>query len=344
MINEEKTETLRVFPGEMYRVLDKVMREHRVPEEKSRRCARLFTDNTLDGVYSHGVNRFARFVRYLRKGYIDPEAEPERIEGMGGLERWDGHFGIGLINAEFCTDRAMELAGKHGIGCVALARTNHWMRGGAYGWKAARKGFLFLGWTNTIANMPAWGARDGRLGNNPLILAVPFQEEAIVLDMAASQFSYGTMERKELRGEQLPIPGGYDAEGKLTRDPSAILASGRPLPAGYWKGSGLALLLDLFATVLSEGDSTPQISEREDEFGLSQVYIAIDPEKVSRRSRINQAVQTIIDDLHASRPAAGDEAIRYPGQKALMLREENLKYGIPVEKVVWEEILGFQQP
>ncbi len=344
MINEEKAATLRVFAEEMYQVLERIMLEHRVPEKKARRCARLFTDNTLDGVYSHGVNRFARFVHYLRKGYIKPEAEPERIGGMGALERWDGHFGIGLTNAEACTDRAMELASRFGMGCVALARTNHWMRGGAYGWRAARKGFLFLGWTNTIANMPAWGAVDGRLGNNPLIMAVPFREDAIVLDMAASQFSYGSMERKKIRGEKLPIPGGYDEQGDLTRDPSAILASGRPLPAGYWKGSGLALLLDLFATVLSGGDSTPQISEREDEFGLSQVYIAIDPEKVSHRPEVDHAVKLIIDDLHASRPVSEDESIRYPGQKALTLREKNLKFGVPVEKVVWEEILAFQQP
>ncbi len=335
-------EKIRIEPEEMYATFLGILLEHDVPEDKATRCARLFTDNTVDGVYSHGANRFPRFVRYLREGYIRPSAEPELVKAFGGLERWHGNLGIGLTNAQDCTERAMALAEQHGLGCVALSHTNHWMRGGAYAWQAARAGFLFIGWTNTIGNMPAWGAVDRRLGNNPLILGVPFGEEAVVLDMAASQFSYGAMEAKEIRGEKLPLPGGYDDSGNLTDDPSAILAAGRPLPAGYWKGAGLALLLDLFATVLAGGLSTAQVSAREVEYGLSQLFLVIDPGRVSDRPAIYEAVQAILDDLHASELADPARPVRYPGEKALHLREENRRLGVPVDKVVWEEILSFR--
>ena len=108
--------------------------------------------------------------------------------------QWDGQSGVGVLNAMMCTERAMTLASKFGMGCVALANTNHWMRAGAYGRKAANAGFAFIGWTNTNSNTPAWGAVDARLGNNPLIMAVPYGSDAIVLDMAMSQYSYGALD------------------------------------------------------------------------------------------------------------------------------------------------------
>ena len=84
-------------------------------------------------------------------------------------------FWPGTFKCYHAADRAMQLATVNGIGCVALANTNHWHRGGTYGWRAAKKGFAFICWTKTIDNMPAWGAKDARLGNNPLVFALPYK-------------------------------------------------------------------------------------------------------------------------------------------------------------------------
>ena len=183
-------------------------------ESKADRCAEIFAVNSLEGVYSHGVNRFPKFIMYVKKGYVKPDAEPGLIKSLGSLEQWNGNLGPGPLNAIFATERAMDLASQYGIGLVAMGNTNHWMRGGTYGWIAARKGFSFIGWTNTEANMPAWGAKDFRIGNNPLVFAVPYGKEAIVLDFAMSQFSYGKLETYQLDGKQLPYPGGFNKEGK----------------------------------------------------------------------------------------------------------------------------------
>src|SRR6185369_8244775 len=114
-------------------------------------------------------------------------------------------------------------------------------------------------WTNTLPNLPPWGSSEPRLGNNPLVIAVPRPAGHVVLDMAMSQFSYGALAAYRARGEMLPVEGGFDTEGRLTRDPATIEASQRPLPIGYWKGSGLSLMLDLIATMLSGGLATHQI-------------------------------------------------------------------------------------
>jgi 3-dehydro-L-gulonate 2-dehydrogenase len=331
---------IRIPSHQMESEFFRILKKKGFSSDKAKICAGIFTENSLDGVYSHGVNRFSRFVEFVDKGYIRINNQPELKNRSGAIEQWDGKLGPGPINALICTEQAMHLSKEYGIGCVALSNTNHWMRGGAYGWKAAKAGFVFIGWTNTIPNMPAWGAVDCRLGNNPLVLAVPYNDEAIVLDMAMSQFSYGTMESYQLQNRQLPLPGGYNKKGQLTTDPGEILESQRSLPVGYWKGAGLSLLLNLMAAILSGGEATHRIRQHEDDFGVSQVYISIDISKLDNFQRIVQDVKEIIDDYHHSIPESKKCSIIYPGERALRTRKENLLKGIPVDRVVWDRIKG----
>ena len=214
---------------------------------------------------------------------------------------------------------------QHGIGAVALANTNHWMRGGTYGWQAADAGCFGICWTNTLANLPPWGATEPLIGNNPLVLAVPRTSGHVVLDMAMSQYSFGTLSAYEARGQQLPYAGGFDQEGQLTTDPAAIQASGRALPVGMWKGSGLAIVLDLMAAMLSGGKATWQIErEAERETGISQVFIAV----------AGGAADGVADGVLASL-----KGTRYPGEETLRVREENLRLGLPVDDALWSEII-----
>lgn len=327
------------FP-ELKKEFERVLLKEGLTIEKAETIAGVFAENSLDGVYTHGVNRFSRFVKYIRSGVININGEPEKISGGGAIEQWTGNLGPGVLNALAATERSMELSSEYGIGCVALANTNHWMRGGAYGWKAAKNGFAFIGWTNTLGNLPAWGATDTRLGNNPVVFAAPFNGEAIVLDMAMSQFSYGKMEEAVLKNEKLTFPGGFNSEGKLTDEPAEILETWRTLPMGYWKGAGMALLLDILATILSGGLSTHEINKYEFEHGLSQIFITIDLSKLPNHSAIHRTIKNIIDDYHNSRPESSDARILYPGERVLRRRIENSQKGIPVMKSVWDEIIN----
>ncbi|MGB2713306.1 MAG: 3-dehydro-L-gulonate 2-dehydrogenase [Vicinamibacterales bacterium] len=299
-------------------------------------CARLFADASRDGVASHGLNRFPRFMDMIRLGVIDVSMTPVRVAGAGALERWDGRRGPGNLNAHACMDAAIALSRQHGIGCVALSNTNHWMRGGNYGWQAADAGAIGICWTNTLANMPPWGASQPRVGNNPLVIAVPRPAGAVVLDMAMSQFSFGALESYRRRNELLPVVGGYNEAGELTRDAAAIEASRRPLPIGFWKGSGLALMLDMVATVLADGRATHEISHDPlHETDLSQVFIAMSAERLGGGDA-SAAVARIIDDLHA--PSQDDGAPRFPGERTLETRQRNMSDGIPVDPGIWEAV------
>lgn len=338
-MNRESISEIRISPDNMLTKFLSILVQNRMETEKANSCANIFMKNSLDGIYSHGVNRFAGFIDFIKRGVIDVGAEPTFKSGFGVVEQWDGNSGPGPINATKCCNRVMQIADKSGMGCVALSDTNHWMRGGTYGWQAAKAGYIFIGWTNTTGLMPSWGATDCKIGNNPIVFALPYQSEAIVLDMAISQFSYGAMENYKRNKTLLPYNGGYDIAGNLSKIPADILESKRPLPIGYWKGAGLALLLDLLATILSDGHSTAEISREKDEKNLSQVYIAISLDKLPNKSSVSEIVNNIIADYHNSVPENEKTKILYPGERVLNTRANNLKNGIPVDTNVWNKIL-----
>lgn len=321
--------------------LNRVLLKTGFTAERADRLARIFAKTTRDGVYSHGVNRFPSFAGQARSGNgMDLHAEPEKAAEFGVLEQWDGKLGPGILNACACMDRAVEVAKAQGMGCVSLRNTNHWMRAGTYGLRAADAGCIGICWTNTTQLIPPFGSSDRKVGNNPLVFAIPRHEgRHFLLDMAMSQYSHGKLDVYRVANRRLPVPGGYDDSGNLSYDAGAIQAARRPLPIGHWKGIGLAMSLDLVASLLSGGRSTYQIAQEEAEYGVSQVFIAINADAVAG-DRMREIVDQTLADFRAARPLEGREPVSYPGERMFRTREENLALGIPVEAERWREVLA----
>lgn len=329
----------RIPFDELQTVLARALLTLGFTSDRAQNCARLFAQTTCDGVYTHGVNRFLRFVAMIQNGCVHVEAVPEKVSGFGALERWDGRKGPGNLNAQTCMERAIILSREYGIGCVSLRNTNHWVRGGSYGWQAAEAGSIGICWTNTLPNLPPWGGMEPCLGNNPLVFAVPREKGHVVLDIAMSQFSYGALESYRLKGEQLPVDGGFDLEGQLTRDPSQVEKSQRPLPIGYWKGSGLSMVLDMIAAMTALGKATHDLPlDPLLETGISQMFIAIHPAALGSEEMLTGIADDVVASLKNCRTAWTDKPIRYPGEQVLRTRAENLKLGIPVSEEVWTRI------
>lgn len=320
-----------------------ILLSHGFTRGKAEKTAEIFADNSLDGVYSHGLNRFPRFVGYIADGRVDPHAEPTVEESFGPFQRWNGNLGVGCTNAALAIEAAMGLASSHGVGCVAMGNTNHWMRGGTYGLMAARAGFAAICWTNTFPNMPSWGAKTPNLGNNPLVMAFPGNDGEIVMDGAMAQYSYGALDSCRMSGKRLPYPGGYDKDGQLTTDPGAILDTWRTLPIGLWKGSGYSLLLDLIGAALSKGKTVPEIGRTGEEASLTQVFIAFDINKLSGREYVETMTERLLADFKSAVPAAEGVPFCFPGERMAKTRKENLRLGIPVNEGVWSELLALRK-
>lgn len=309
---------------------------------RAEQLAQVFAGNSLEGVYSHGVNRYMRFISEVESGVVDINAQTETVSTFGGIEVRDAHFGIGPINAENAMARAVELSREHGIACVAVRNTNHWLRPGRYGWQAANAGVIGMCWSNTINNMPAWGAEDPRLGNNPIVLAIPREKGSVVVDMAMTQFAFGKLELAKLSGEQLPMYGGYDSEGRLTTDPAEIQKTRRALPIGYWKGSSMSLALDMIASATALGRTTAMIAADSNvEHGLTQIFIALNFRAAVDAKRADEILDTAVDYMLGSTPVDPQKPVRYPGQNVEKTRRKNLENGVPIHEETWEKILKY---
>ena len=329
----------RVPYAELVAESSRVLEARGFAPQRARLAARVFADNTCDGVPSHGLNRFPGFVRDIDSGRVDPSAEAECVGSFGTLEQWDAHRGPGVLTATAAMTRAVELARESTIGCVALRNANHWMRAATYGLQAAAAGCLAVCWTNTTRLMPPHGSAEKRIGNNPLCIAVPAPDgDTVLLDMALSQFSGGRTDLLRRSGDSFPVPGGYDEEGRLSAAPGAVRRSGRPLPIGHWKGSGLALCLDLLATLLSGGLATWQIALDGAAIGVgcAQVFLAFALAAIDDGDSAAEIVAAVLADFGAATPLEG-ERVTYPGQRSAETRRLNMAEGIAVDAEFWAE-------
>lgn len=330
---------MRVKYDEMYKEFVRVLNKYGITGEDAELSAKLFADASRDGVYTHGLNRFPKFIKSIENGSVDVTKRAILKEQYGSLERWDGQRGPGNLNAYIAMKRCIELAKQNTVGIVGLSNTNHWMRPGNYGLMAAENDCIGILWTNTVPNMPAWGGKDAKLGNNPIVFAVPHDGEPVLLDVAMSMFSYGKLEKLKREGKETPVDGGYNKNGEVTRDPEEILETHQVFPIGFWKGSGLSLVLDLIAASVAGGNTSRLVGTLPTETELSQFFMAIDLSKFPDRKRIDEEISRTLEDMRASIPMDEKHPVHAPGDGTRKTREESMRDGILVDEGIWNSVL-----
>ena len=310
--------------------------------QDAKRFAEIFAGNSLDGVYSHGMNRYPRYLSDMESGLCDAKVtQAERVSGLGGLEVWDAHFGVGPLIAQQMAERAIELARTHGIACVALRNNSHWLRAGRYGLMMADAGMMGLCMTNTCMNLVAYGAKEPSTGNNPITIAIPRRAGSLVMDMAVSQYAFGKLEIMAQEGGMLDTPCGYDTDGNLTNDPQKIVESGLMTPMALWKGSALSIMIDLMVSMLSLGRTSLAIGTPADgEKGMSQMFVCMNPAAVIDMDKAEAQMEKTIAFLNSLEPKDGVHGVHAPGENLEKTRARNRERGIPVTEDTWQKIVN----
>ena len=310
--------------------------------QDAKRFAEIFAGNSLDGVYSHGMNRYPRYLADMESGLCDARVtQAERVSGLGGLEVWDAHFGVGPLIAQQMAERAIELARTHGIACVALRNNSHWLRAGRYGLMMADAGMMGLCMTNTCMNLVAYGAKEPSTGNNPITIAIPRRAGSLVMDMAVSQYAFGKLEIMAQEGGMLDTPCGYDTDGNLTNDPQKIVESGLMTPMALWKGSALSIMIDLMVSMLSLGRTSLAIGTPADgEKGMSQMFVCMNPAAVIDMDKAEAQMEKTIAFLNSLEPKDGVHGVHAPGENLEKTRARNRECGIPVTEDTWQKIVN----
>jgi L-2-hydroxycarboxylate dehydrogenase (NAD+) len=167
------------------------------------------------------------------------------------------------------------------------------------------------------------------LGTNPIAFGMPSSRGPVVLDMGTSAFMGTDLAYRERLGQLLPEGVAVDAEGRPTRDP-AQARLGALLPFGGYKGFGLALIVQALG-VLAGSALDP---DKDDGY----LFIVMKPDLLIDPDEFKQQISALIDRIKATPRQPGVREIRIPGERAFRSREQKLRDGIEIDRVVYDAL------
>ena len=285
----------------------------------------------LTGADAHGIFRLAQYVGVLLKGRVNATPKIKVVERGPATALVDGDNGMGHLVMTFAANIAVELARGSGVGWVGARRSNHAGAAGAYATMPLAHDFIGIyGAVSSANHMAPWGGADPLLGTNPIAVAIPAGAEApVVLDIATSIASFGTIRTQVLEGR--PMPEGWivdRATGKPITDPKKV-AEGVLLPIGDYKGSGLAMIIGLLAGVLNRAafgrDVRDFTAGGTDECNTGQFMIALDVARFVPLANFTAEIDRHIRELRASARLPGFDQIRIPGEERRRRKQDRTR-------------------
>ena len=104
--------------------------------------------------------------------------------------------------------------------------------------------------------------------------------------MATASMAMGEVQVAKREGHKVPLGTGLTKEGKDTTDPAEIADGGVLLPFGGYKGSGIAMMVELLAGALVGDNFSYETAEKDNNDGGppsgGEFILAISPDKISQ--------------------------------------------------------------
>jgi LDH2 family malate/lactate/ureidoglycolate dehydrogenase len=295
----------------------------------------------LRGVHSHGVLRVPEYVKKLTLGGVNPGGRPTVVRDVGACLVVDGGNSMGQIGTHFAMQQAIERAAETGIAATAIRGSNHCGAMAYYATMALDHDMIGWATTNALPTMAPWGGAERLLGINPLAVAIPAgQERPIVHDAAFSMTAHGKVRVYQQKG--LPLPEGWalDREGRPTTDPAAAI-DGLLMPIGAFKGTALAMIMGIFASMLSGAAYGTELGSMEDGPQPGQdghFVLAIKVAAFEDVDRFKARVDSAIRQLHAARRAPGVDRIYAPGELEFETEAAYRRDGIPLNALTLADL------
>jgi LDH2 family malate/lactate/ureidoglycolate dehydrogenase len=284
-----------------------------VPDED----AAIIVDAQLEadrrGVDTHGFQRLRWYVDRLLTGDNNPRPRIDVVGESAVSVVLDGDAGLGQLVCTRLTELTMVKARTVGMAVGVCRRSNDWGCGARYPRMAALDGFVAFATTTSIPTLAPFGTRTRMTGNNPMAFAVPRREHPpMVLDMALTPVALGKVMRAAATGEPIPREWGFlDREGVSTDDPGAALAGVIPAIGGY-KGTGLSLIMNVLAGILSGSEHSSAVANEGGKRG--QLVWVVDPGLLGERDRFFDEVEEMVGQVKSAEPLPGFPGPFLPGE------------------------------
>lgn len=302
--------------------------------------ARAVTDSVVaaeaEGLHSHGLLRLPTYCEHAKCGKVDGHAKPTLTSGRPGALAVDAHDGFAHPAIELGFERLGPAAREMGI--AALAVTNSYNCGvvGYHVERLATQGLVALAYVNSPAAIAPWGGKKAFFGTNPIACAAPRKSgPPLVIDQSSSVVARGEVMVHAQQGKNIPAGWALDSAGNPTADPKAALA-GSMLPAGGYKGAGMALMVEIFAAALTGANFSFKASSFADNKGgpprTGQFFIAVDPPAFFGGAFADR-MEALVEAM-CSQPG-----VRLPGARRAAARSRTAESGVTIKRSLYEDIV-----
>jgi L-2-hydroxycarboxylate dehydrogenase (NAD+) len=304
-------------------------------------------ETNLWGIDSHGVLRVPIYVKRLLAGSCNPKPEIKTVKSAITLEILHGDDGAGQIVGRDTMLRAIELAKTYNLGIVGALHSNHFGAAATFARMAVSEGMIGVAMTNVVQNVVAPGGSKPVIGNNPFAIAVPtFGEFPFVLDISLSTVSGGKLLLASKKGEKIPLDWGTDNQGRPTDDPD-IAFKGFLLPAGGYKGLGIAYAVEILTGVLSGGvflDAMKGMYRYPDDPSLtSHLMMAMNISAIMEPDEMKARMAAFADTIHASPMWDESKEMLLPGEPEYRTSLVRQRDGIPLPPNLYADLVALGQ-
>jgi LDH2 family malate/lactate/ureidoglycolate dehydrogenase len=307
------------------------------PSDIATRVVESLIANELSGYGSHGIIRVIEYVDAVKEGDVTADARPtvELLSGHVGIV--NGNRGFGTLAGDCVAATLVKQLDSVPLCAVGLVNSGHIGRLADIGRTVGAKGYGVLGFVTFVGGrtpVAPWGGREGRLGTNPLLVAMPGSDSTFLLDMSTSAVSEGRIRERWLARQRIP-PGwlvdrrgrGVSRADRLYSSPPSALIPPLGGSLGY-KGFGLGVAVELLGgTLVMDALASPRqasgnrglfVGLRPTMFGISMSVF---------QGRVDEVRGRVLDPLA---PA------RWPGDAGPLMQERPNVVGL--EKNVWKSL------
>ena len=293
------------------------------------------------GIYSHGLSRFANYLKRFANGAMKANAEITVVTDTGSTVAFDCDNGCGVISVRRVYERMVDRAKQYGIVIATGRRSSNIGCGSYFAKKAAEDGLVAMFCCNTIRCVAPFGGSESLLGTNPIIISAPGNEEfPLLLDISTSVTAMGKIQALAREGKTIPDDWALDADGVATveaKDAKTVRSIAGP------KGYGLAVMVEMFSALLAgaaygDGVGFPNKGEAEN---TGFAMILIDPEKFMPLDVFKNNCDEYIRSIKKSRRAPGVSEIFLPGELEFIRFKKTIESGYEVTENLAAELMSY---
>jgi L-2-hydroxycarboxylate dehydrogenase (NAD+) len=343
MKDDTKQQAARVPVSAVTGLIVDAMIKSGLPAEDAGKVAELMVEADLTGSDAHGVFRLPQYVHRLKVRSTNPRPNIKVERSAPATALVDGDNGMGHLVVGRAAETAIEMARECGVAWVGVRMSNHAGAAGAYAALMLKADMIGIYAAVANANhMPLAGGAENLLGTNPLAVAIPAgKEPPLVLDIATSIVSYGTIKNHRL--QNIPLQPNWMVDpktGAVITDPQKTVDA-LLLPMGGYKGAGLAMMVGLLAGTLNGAlfgrDCVDFNAEPGKVTNTGQFVVALDPARFQPLDQFKSEVDRHSRELRASKTLPG-ETVRLPGEQRARRRADRLANGLALAPELLTEL------